>query len=110
MAGALEALAEPCTVTVSGLARAVLEAERAALREASLLRLRNTVPRKMAIVTPSTPKLPQNAGLQPAQSKGAVITKALRSETIPLQPGAPSDPTRFVTNRPETRNARNEMV
>ncbi len=66
----------------------VLESpERSALREASPLRLRNTVPRKMATVTPNTPKFPQKAGLQPAVSSGAVIKNALRSDTIPLQPG-----------------------
>jgi hypothetical protein len=77
----------------------VLEsAERTALREASPLRLKNTVPRKMATVTPKTPKFPQKAGLQPAAKSGAVIKNALRSETIPLQPGTSADDERAATS------------
>lgn len=77
----------------------VLEsAERTALREASPLRLKNTVPRKMATVTPKTPRFPQKAGLQPAANSGAVIKNALRSETIPLQPGTSSGDERAATS------------
>ncbi len=59
--------------------------ERVALRVDSLLRLKNTVPRKIATVTHRTPKLPQKAALHPALSSGAVTSIAFRSANISLR-------------------------
>jgi len=48
--------------------------EREAVPRGVLLRLRKTVPRKMATVTLSTPRLPQNTPLQPEAKTGVSPT------------------------------------
>jgi hypothetical protein len=62
----------------------VLEAdERLAVREASLVRLRKTVPRKIPTVTHRTPRLPQKMPLQPVlNSTGTARNEADRNADI----------------------------
>jgi hypothetical protein len=57
--------------------------ERVAVRAALLLRLRNTVPRKMATVTHSTPKFPQKIPLQPELPQSTDSSNAVRVEACP---------------------------
>lgn len=56
--------------------------ERVADRAALLVRLRNTVPKKMATVTQRTPKFPQKIPLQPVPSSGAESNNDVRSDNI----------------------------
>jgi hypothetical protein len=61
--------------------------ERVAVRAALLLRLRNTVPRKMATVTQSTPKFPQKMPLQPehmSRTGSRAVTACPCTRTLPL--------------------------
>jgi hypothetical protein len=59
--------------------------DRLAVGVLELLRLKNTVPRKMATVTHRTPRLPQKTPLQPVLKTGAESNNVLRSADINLR-------------------------